>query len=134
MNKLVVGTIVLLLAGCKAMPNEESLDTFIIGDWQVESLMGSPVTGEPANLNFADGGKLFGNNSCNNFFGQYSLKGDQVGLIPGGSTRMMCPENQMRQADLIDKSMLLVTTAKVNTNKLELLDNAGKSVFTLKKI
>ena len=70
---------------------EPKLENSVIGDWQIESVMGAPVVDGSAKLNFAEGGKVAGNNSCNNFFGQYTVEGDKVKLMPKGSTMMMCP-------------------------------------------
>ncbi len=134
MNKLAVASVILLLSGCQAMSNEAQLDTFIIGDWQIESVMGVSVDDSSANLNFTEEDKVSGNNSCNNFFGQYSVEGDKVKLMPKGSTMMMCPNSIMRQADLIDKTMPLVVTAEMKEEQLEFFGSAGNSLFVLKKL
>lgn len=134
MNKQIVGCIIVLLSGCQSMSNGGSLQRFMLGDWQVESVMGTPTVISPANLSFLEGGKIVGNNSCNNFFGRYTVEGDKVKLMPAGSTKMMCPESLMRQADLIDKAMPLVTTAEMKMNNLEFLDSAGKLIFVLNKL
>ena len=135
MNKQIVGCIiVLLLSGCQSMSSGDNLRSFILGDWQVESVMGTPTVVSPANLSFLAGGKIAGNNSCNNFLGSYTVEGDKVKLMPAGSTRMMCPESLMRQAGLIDKAMPLVATAEMKTDNLEFLDSAGKSIFILNKL
>ncbi|MEC4728620.1 META domain-containing protein [Shewanella sp. D64] len=135
MNKQIVGCIiVLLLSGCQSMSNGDRLQSFILGDWQVESVMGTPTVMSPANLSFFEDGKIAGNNSCNNFFGKYTVEGDKVKLMPAGSTMMMCPESLMRQAGLIDKAMPLVATAEMKINNLKFLDSAGKSIFILNKL
>ena len=135
MNKLAVASVMLLLSGCQTISNEARLDTFIIGDWEVESVMGARVQGHShALFKFFKEGKVSGSNGCNNFFGQYSVKGDKVKLIPKGSTMMMCPESIMRQADLIDKTMPLVATAEMKEDELEFFDSAGNSLFILSKL
>ena len=134
MNKQIIGCIVVLLSGCQSMSNGDSLPSFMLGDWQVESVMGAPTVMSPANLSFLAGGKIAGNNSCNNFFGSYTVEGDKVKLMPAGSTKMMCPKPLMKQAGLIDKAMPLVATAEMKMNNLEFLDSAGKLIFVLNKL
>lgn len=133
MNKLVVASAVLLLSGCQNLSNE-SLETAIIGDWQIESVMGAPVVDSSANLKFTADGRVAGNNSCNNVIGQYVVDGDKVKLTAIGNTRMMCPESLMRRANSIGRAMPLIVTAEIKMNKLEFLDVTGKSVFMLNKL
>lgn len=133
MKKLLVASAILLLSGCQSLSNEK-LENSVIGDWQIESVMGTPVVDSPASLKFAVDGRVTGNNSCNNFFGQYGVEGNDIKLTAKGSTRMMCPESMMRQANSIDRAMPLIATAKMNMGQLELRDVTGKTVLVLNKL
>ena len=133
MNKLMVASAILLLSGCQSLSNEK-LENSVIGDWQIESVMGTPVVDSPASLKFSIDGRVTGNNSCNNFFGLYGVEGNDIKLTAKGSTRMMCPESMMRQANSIDRAMPLIATAEMNMGQLELRDVTGKTVLVLNKL
>jgi len=66
--------------------------------WVLKELMGKPYVkaeGRTAGyIQFSmETGSYAGNNTCNNFFGQYELMaGDRIRITPGGSTLMACPD------------------------------------------
>ncbi|GIU52705.1 heat-shock protein HslJ [Shewanella sairae] len=132
MKKIMLASTILLLSGCQSL-SCENLDTAIIGDWQIKSVMGTPIVDSPANLKFAVDGRVAGNNSCNNFFGQYGVEGNDIKLTAKGSTRMMCPESLMRQANSIDRAIPLIAVGEINMGQLELRDVTGKTVLILNK-
>ncbi|WP_025819270.1 META domain-containing protein [Shewanella marina] len=131
---LVIGALALGLAGCQSAPDSQA-QIELQGNWHVESAMGKPVIDySPAQLNFEADGNLTGNNSCNNFFGQYSINGDQVKLMPAGNTMKACVEALMAQEQRVMQAMPEVTTAKMVQGKLELNNAAGKTVLVLSRI
>ncbi len=66
--------------------------------WVLKELMGKPYVkaeGSPGGyIEFSmETGSYSGNNTCNNFFGQYELfEGSRIRIGPGGSTLMACPD------------------------------------------
>lgn len=44
--------------------------------------------------------KLNGNSGCNNFFGTYTSKGDEITFSPLGSTKMACLENETAMTEM----------------------------------
>ncbi|WP_150139633.1 META domain-containing protein [Candidatus Enterovibrio escicola] len=136
-RQFIIGVIALLLTSCQAVSDHQRLQTFILGTWKVEYIMGLPIIDRSnATLNFSEGNKVTGNNSCNNFFGKYSVEGNKVKLIHAsmGSTKMMCIESLMRQADLVENVILLVTTAEIKAGRLNLFDYEGKSLLILSRV
>ncbi|WP_158523530.1 META domain-containing protein [Candidatus Enterovibrio escicola] len=131
------GVIALLLTSCQAVSDHQRIQTFILGTWEVKYIMGLPVIDSShATLNFSEDNKVTGNNSCNNFFGKYSVEGNKVKLIHAsvGSTKMMCIEALMRQANLVENVILLVTTAEIKAGRLNLFDYEGKSLLILSRV
>ncbi|WP_190320497.1 META domain-containing protein [Candidatus Enterovibrio escicola] len=111
------GVIALLLTSCKAVSDHQRLQTFILGTWEVKYIMGLPVIDSShATLNFSEGNK--------------------VKLIHAsvGSTKMMCIEALMRQANWVDNVILLVTTAEIKAGRLNLFDYEGKSLLILSRV
>lgn len=132
---LLVGTMLAALAGCQSAPQSPSAPLQLVGNWKIESVMGQPtVDYSPAELNFAADGKLSGNNSCNNFFGQYSLQGDKLTLNPGGTTMKACVDALMAQEQMVNQAMPMVQTAQMNQGILELKGENGKVLLTLTKL
>lgn len=74
-----------------------------------------------------------GNNSCNHFFGTYEIEGNRLSLQPLGESSMLCHEALMHHADLVNKTLPLVVTAKMDQGKLILLDETGKEALVLSK-
>ena len=66
--------------------------------WRLEDLAGAGVVDRAlATLEFAEGGKVSGNGSCNQFSGSVTLHGDSIAFGPLATTRKMCPEAIMHQ-------------------------------------
>ena len=66
--------------------------------WRLADLAGSPAAdGIEATLEFADGGGVSGNASCNNFRGTATISGDAITFGPLATTRKMCDEATMAQ-------------------------------------
>jgi heat shock protein HslJ/membrane-bound inhibitor of C-type lysozyme len=66
--------------------------------WQVIAIDGEDVvTGSKATLVFDVDGKLAGNASCNQYFGNWSVSGSDLSLAPAGATMRACEEPLMSQ-------------------------------------
>ncbi|PMG48993.1 META domain-containing protein [Shewanella sp. 10N.286.52.B9] len=122
------------LSACQsAPPPVEQVN--LLGSWHIETALSNPVIdNSPAQITFAEEGKLSGNNSCNRFFGDYSQQQDKLSLTPAGTTRMACVEVLMQQEQSIMKAMTLVTNIKqAKSGKLLLKSQDGTTLLVLAK-
>ncbi|BAJ00678.1 META domain-containing protein [Shewanella violacea] len=123
------------LSACQSTAEPEPMEKELAGTWHIEAVAGQPVMDySPAQLIFSHDGKLSGNNSCNSFFGEYSLQGSSITLSPTGSTMKACVDALMDQEQRVMKSMLEVTSGQIAKSKLVLKDANGKTQFVLSKI
>lgn len=134
-HSLIISTLLLGLTACQST-DSTTIDTLDLqGKWRIEQVQGQPtVDYSPASISFDTDGKLHGNNSCNNFFGQYQQQGQQLTLTPGGSTMKACVNALMQQEQKVMQAMPLVTKAQLTHGMLTLLGEDGKSVLVLSKI
>lgn len=66
--------------------------------WRLEDPAGADVTDRvQATLEFAEGGKVSGNGSCNQFHGTVTFDGDTIKFGPLATTRKFCGEAVMSQ-------------------------------------
>ena len=132
-QSLIVAGLLLGLAACQSTPTQVE-DLAIEGTWHIESAAGQPVIDySPAELIFAADGKLTGNNSCNNFFGNYVLNGQSLQLQPAGSTMKACVDALMAQEQRVMQVMPEVAQAEMAKGKLVLKDADDKTVLVLSK-
>ncbi len=118
------------LAACQSAPTDSDLS--IIGTWHIESVQGRPVIDySPAQLTFAAENQLTGNNSCNPFFGEYRLTGNQLTLSPKGNSMKACVDALMEQEQRVKTTMPLITNAKQEKGKLLLKNTEGKTLLVL---
>ncbi len=131
-NKLLIAACAFLgLAACQSTPTSSS-DIEIMGTWHIESVQGRPVIDySPAQLSFAEDNKLSGNNSCNQFFGEYQLSGSKLSLSPSGNSMKACVDALMDQERRVKETMPLVTDAKLSKGKLQLKNAEGDILFVL---
>lgn len=121
----------LLLAGCTSMRNTDSRSTASAPPlentaWVLASLPGvALVPGAPATLRF-EGGRALGSDGCNRFSIGYTARNGALSFpSPGAGTRMACPPEVMKQADVF---LLAVSGAKayrVTSGQLHLLGDDG---------
>jgi len=123
------------LTACQSTIETQLQDIALQGSWHIEVVSEKPVIDySPAQFTFAPDGKLTGNNSCNNFFGQYSVDGNKITLTPAGSTMKACVDALMAQERRVMASMPEVATGEFAKGKLLLKDAAGSIQFVLSKI
>ncbi|WP_299801688.1 META domain-containing protein [uncultured Shewanella sp.] len=133
-QSLFLASLLLGLTACQSTPQTQLEDLAIEGTWHIESANGQPVIDySPAELIFAADGKLTGNNSCNNFFGNYVLAGQSLQLQPAGSTMKACVDALMAQEQRVMQIMPEVTQAQMAKGKLLLKDAENKTVMVLSK-
>ena len=124
--------IILGLGGCQSTaPQAEKIN--LIGNWHIESALSQTVIEHsPAQITFAEDGELSGNNSCNQFFGQYTQQQNQLSLSSSGSTRMACVDVLMQQEQRIMKAIPLVSNIrKSKSGKLLLKSEEGATLLVL---
>ncbi|MBW8183029.1 META domain-containing protein [Shewanella nanhaiensis] len=133
-KSLIISAALISLTACQSTSVPQTQDIELIGTWNIEVVAGKPVIDySPAQLIFADEGKLTGNNSCNNFFGSYSIDGDNVRLMPAGNTMKACVDALMDQEQRVMSSMPEITNAVLAKGKLLLKDEAGKTQIVLSR-
>ncbi|MCL1140120.1 META domain-containing protein [Shewanella pneumatophori] len=133
-QSFIVAGLLLGLAACQSTPQTQVEDLAIEGTWHIETAAGKPVIDySPAELIFAADGKLTGNNSCNNFFGSYTIDGQALTLQPAGNTMKACVDALMAQEQRVMQAMPQVAQAEMAKGKLLLKDADDKTVFVLSK-
>ncbi|WP_394205179.1 META domain-containing protein [Shewanella waksmanii] len=132
---LVLGAALLGLAACQSAPQPEQSNLDVIGTWHIEVAQTKPVIDySPAQLTFAEDGKLSGNNSCNQLFGQYSIDGEALTISPAGSTMKACVEALMMQEQRVMAALPLITQGKMQQGKLLLQDEKGNTQLVLSRL
>ncbi|WP_299796130.1 META domain-containing protein [uncultured Shewanella sp.] len=122
------------LTACQSTVETQQQDIDLQGSWHIEVINEKPVIDySPAQLTFEQDGKLTGNNSCNNFFGQYSVDGAQITLNPAGSTMKACVDALMDQEQRVMMAMPEITSGELKKGKLLLKDAEGKTQLVLTK-
>ncbi|MCE9677740.1 META domain-containing protein [Shewanella sp. AS1] len=121
-----------LLTACQSPSSSDHKDLEIMGTWHIEKVQDKGVIDySPAQLTFGEDGKLSGNNSCNQFIGQYQLDGNQLTLTPAGSTMKACVEALMDQEQRVMQALTTVTQASISKGKLRLKDADNKTQLIL---
>ncbi len=123
------------LTACQSSTPTSSSDLVITGTWHIESVQGRPVIDySPAQLTFGDNNQLSGNNSCNQFFGEYQLTGNQLIFYPRGNSMKACVDALMEQEQRVKKTMPQVTHAKLEKGLLLLTNSEGETLFVLSQM
>jgi heat shock protein HslJ len=77
-----------------------------------------------------EGGKISGNDGCNNYFGEYTLEGSKLTFPqPMGSTMMACEEPVMAQAADFMQGLKATATFSISGQQLTFKDAQGKSLM-----
>ncbi|MFQ6370755.1 META domain-containing protein [Shewanella sp. YIC-542] len=122
------------VSACQSLTTPPITATQLLGDWHIQQINGQPVVDfSPAQLTFAENGKLSGNNSCNNFFGRYQLQAQQLHLMPAGSTMKACVDVLMAQEQQVMQLLPQVVTAERQGNQLRLQGSQGATLLLLQR-
>ena len=119
-----------LLSSCGTA--SKSVD--ISGEWNVVSVEGKEVTGNPYIGFDMENGRLYGNAGCNRIMGGVeidSVNPGHIGLTNIGATRMMCPDMETEQKVL--EALNEVAGYKASATGVELTDKDGKVLMSLEK-
>lgn len=131
----IFGAFVLGLTACQSADTAKNDTIPLQGSWHIEVVQGQPtIDYSPAQIAFDAEGKLHGNNSCNNFFGQYTQQGQELKLMPAGSTMKACVDSLMQQEHKVMQAMPLVAKAKLQQGRLTLLSSDDKAVLVLSQV
>ncbi len=84
-------------------------------------------------IQFSADGKVSGNLGCNRFFGTYKQDGDKLTFGAVGSTRMMCPEAQMKTEARVSAALSSTSQAQISHLKLVLEDDKGTALLNLQR-
>lgn len=106
----------------------------ITGEWNVVSVEGKQVTGNPYIGFDTENGRLYGNAGCNRIMGGFeidSVNPGHIGLTNVASTRMMCPDMETEQKVL--EALNEVAGFKSSATGVELTDKDGKVLISLEK-
>lgn len=123
------------LSACQSTDVAKQDTVPLQGSWHIEAIQGQPtVDYSPAQITFDAEGKISGNNSCNNFFGQYSQQEQELKIIPGGSTMKACVDALMQQEHKVMQALPLVAKAKLVQGRLTLLSSDDKPVLVLSQL
>jgi heat shock protein HslJ len=117
-------------AGCSpANPASVSLDST---RWILTDLDGTKVSGAPEITLIFDGNRLGGRDGCNQYGGEYELKGTSITVKEGlVSTMMACEESVMNQASAFTQILTKVKSVTLNGDTLTLAtSDTKKLVFT----
>lgn len=120
----------ILLSSCGT--TTKSVD--ITGEWNVVSVEGKQVTGNPYIGFDTENGRLYGNAGCNRIMGGFeidSINPGHIGLTNVASTRMMCPDMETEQKVL--EALNEVAGFKSSATGVELTDKDGKVLMSLEK-
>ena len=135
LKSFFIATTFFALSACQSTAQPEPQEIELTGTWHIEVIMGNPVIDySPAQLIFSQDGKLTGNNSCNSFFGEYSIQGSSITLSPSGNTMKACVDALMAQEQRVMTAMPKVTSGQIAKGKLVLKDANGKTQFVLSQL
>ena len=134
-KSFVISAALIGLTACQSSDVAQVQDIELQGTWNIEVVADKPVIDySPAQLIFAEEGNLSGNNSCNNFFGSYTIDGDNVRLMPAGNTMKACVDALMDQEQRVMAAMPEVTKASLAKGKLLLKDAKGNTQLVLSRL
>lgn len=106
----------------------------ISGEWNVVSVEGQKVTGNPYMGFDMQEGRLYGNAGCNRIMGGVeldSINPGKIGFTGVASTRMMCPDMETEQKVL--EALNEVAGYQASATGVELTDKDGKVLISLEK-
>lgn len=130
MAVMAVATIV--LGSCSASKNAAAGGS-VEGKWAITEACGTSTANgmNPAEITFEKGGKIHGNASVNNFFGDYTLSGNKLQLKNMGMTMMLGEHMEIERA--VNEALNSTAMVSVKGNDATVTDSNGKVVMRLKR-
>jgi heat shock protein HslJ len=108
--------------------------SLLYGEWAIEQIEGKAIVAksEPT-LTFGTDGRVYGNGSCNRYFGSYELTGEGLAFSQLGSTKMACEQPLMDQEFIFLQILGAVSRFEFDTEgKLVLHSDDGTLVASRK--
>lgn len=122
-------TILILLPSCKGIGSSLKEED-ILGKWMITEILGvSVISGSKAHFYFKKDGKLGGNTSCNNLFGNYKISDKKITFSKIGTTKMLCPGEVNSQEIMFSSTLPNVSKIKIRDGFLILENMKGEEVF-----
>lgn len=143
MKKIVIGILgfVMFFVGCadkntdiQSSTTKENIEKVLLSKekWKIHSYKINGATKVLAFdkeneffIGFKDE-QVFGVAGCNNFFGAYEIKGNEIKFVNVGMTRKMCEPKMMEIESDLTQNLLN------NTNRFEILEDGKILVFSEK--
>jgi len=104
--------------------------------WELVSLLdadgqtGALLPGSEVFAEFKNS-RLTGKGGCNNFFGGYTVDGNNLTVSPLGSTMMACAEDLMRQEAAFLTALQSAATFAIDGDQMQIMNAAGDTVLTM---
>lgn len=120
------------LGSCSTSKNVQTGGS-VEGKWAITEACGvSTANGmNPAEITFEKGGKMHGNATVNNFFGDYSLNGNKLQLKNMGMTMMLGEHMEIERA--VNEALNSTATVAVKGDAATVSDANGKVIMRLKR-
>lgn len=135
MSKIFILSILVLNSCASQKPNniskKEALDSISIdGDWEVISIHGQKDFSQKPNMSFSQKDQHVGGNSgCNNYGGEFSIKGSDISFGQMTSTMMACIGDNTE--DRFFSALDQVKSYSIKDGKLQLIDKNQNIVLEL---
>jgi heat shock protein HslJ len=84
-------------------------------------------------VKFEQGNKVWGRLGCNRFTGTYTHENEALRFGTFATTRMACPEAQMKTEKRVGDALMATRKADVSHLKLILQDESGKELLILQR-
>jgi len=84
-------------------------------------------------VKFEPRNKVWGTLGCNRFTGTYAQDGYKLTFGPLASTKMACPEPQMKTEMRVSAALTATSQADISHLKLVLQDASGKALLSLQR-
>jgi heat shock protein HslJ len=122
---LILGA--LIISGCSPILgiNQSALKD---SSWQLVSFGSNiPLAGSDMTANFSSD-EIQGNASCNHYFGEYKISGDQISISGLGWTEMACldPEGIMEQEQILMGLLSRAAKFTLQGNNLQIITSTGE--------
>jgi heat shock protein HslJ len=133
MKKYILILMLICLAVSACSPAEESRS--LVGSWRLTSYgpVDSTAPAVPdveASVTFNEDGTVVGSTGCNEFGGDYTVKGDQITFGQIVSTLVLCPELQMAQEEAMYQVLMETASFSVEGDTLTIIKNDTVLVLT----
>jgi heat shock protein HslJ len=124
------------LAGCSPQPTANDLTgtSWHLVSYGPESQQIPAAEGVTTLVQFTLDGQVSGSLGCNQFSGQYSVKGDKITFDQLISTLMACPEPQMSQESAGFQVLTGTVKFQLDGNSLVIFDESGQNAIHLTKL